>query len=188
MARALIAALFLSFLAFGTPAHAENGTQLSLSLIRAVRVSDSSITLSFKTSAPSVGQVLYSATDGSKFTLTDSVPQTDHLFTIEQLDPKHGYSFTLSASARGAQSDVYTVLLAPESIGVPGTSFMPRVQETDSAGNTVSTMLAASSTPAPIQSIVPWWAFVLLLALLVGGWVGYGVFRRRVARSSTLSL
>lgn len=183
MARAFIAALFLSLLAFGMAAHAENGTQLSLSLIRAVRLSDSSITLSFKTPAPAVGQILYSATDGTKFTLTDSVPQTDHLFTIEQLDSKHGYSFALSASARGAQSDTYTILLAPESIGTPGTSLMPRVQETDSSGNIISTTLAASSTPAPVQSIVPWWAFAALFILVIGGWIGYGAFRRRSANS-----
>lgn len=180
MHRALIAALFVSIFALSTPAHAQSGTQFSLSLIRAVRLSDSSITLSFKTSAPALGQVLYSATDGSKFTLTDSIPQTDHLFTIEQLDRKHGYSFALSASAHETQSDTYTVLLAPESIGVPGTSLMPRVQETDSAGNIVSTTLAASSTPTPVQSIVPWWAFVLVLVLIAVAWIGYKTLRHRV--------
>lgn len=185
MARALTAAFFLSIFALSAPAHAQNGTQLSLSLIRAVRLSDTSITISFKTSAPAIGQVLYSATDGSKFTLTDSVPQTDHLFTIEQLDRKHGYSFALSANGRGTQSDTYMVLLSPESIGVPGTSLMPRVQETDATGNIVSIILAASSTPAPTRSIVPWWAFVLFFVLIVGGWMAYKALRHRLVKPLT---
>lgn len=180
MARALIAALFLSFLSLA-PVHAQSGPQLQLSLIRAVRTSDTAITLSFKTPAPSIGQVLYSTADGSKFTLTDSAPQVDHLFTIDQLDPQHGYSFALSASAGSAQSDTYTVLLAPASIGAPGTSVMPRVQETDAAGNLVATTLAASSTPAPTESIVPWWVFAAFFVLVVGAWIGYGIYRRRSA-------
>lgn len=181
MTRAFIVALFLSAFVLGASAHAQNGTHLSLSLIRAVRLSDTSITISFKTPVPAAGRVLYSTIDGSKFTLTDSAPQTDHLFTVTQLDPKHGYSFILSANGGSMQSDTYTVLLAPESIGVPGSSVMPRVQETDSAGNIISITSAASSTPVPTESIVPWWVFAAFFVLLVAGWVGYRIYRRRSA-------
>lgn len=177
MTRALIAAFFV--LAFASGAHAQGPQQLSLSLIRAVRVSDTAITLSYRTDVPAIGQVIYSTADGSKFTLTDSAPQTDHLFTIDQLDSAHGYSFALSASAGDLETNTYTVLLAPQSIGVPGASMMPGVQETDAAGNVISTTLAASSTPAPTEPVAPWWLFAILFIVVVGGWIAYN---RRASR------
>lgn len=179
MARAFIAALLVSLLAFGAHAHAQIAQPLSLSLIRAVRVSDTAITISYRTDAPSYGQIAYSTLDNSKFTLTDSAPQTDHLFTIDQLDPAHGYSFALSASAGTQESDTYTVLLAPGSIGLPGQSIMPGVVETDASGKVITTTLTSSSSPATDKPFAPWWTFIILLILVIAGWIGYGRWKRR---------
>lgn len=178
MARALLAAFSFFFLT-ALPALAQGNT-LTLTLVRAVRVSDTAITLSFKTNEPSIGEVAYTDVDGSKFTLTDSVPQTDHLFTINQLDPKNGYSFVLTASSGDDASDTYTVLLSPESIGVPGTSLFPSVAVTDKVGNVVTTTPQASSTVAGNKTIVPWWAFVALAVLLLAGRIVYARNSQRI--------
>lgn len=177
MARALIAAFFLSFIIpFIVSPHAYAAdSSLSLSLIRAVRISDTSISLSFKTDEEATASVAYTDADGSKLTLTDSVPQVDHLFTLNQLDPKHGYSFVLSARTESSASNIYTVLLAPESIGGPGARIVPGVQETTASGDIVATTLSASTTPTPITA-VPWWVFAALFVLVVG-WILYGKYR-----------
>lgn len=178
MSRRLVVVFSLSLLTVSAAsfAHAED-TALTLSLFRAVRISDSSITLSFKTSEAATGSVAYTEVDGSKLTLTDSVPQVDHLFTVTQLDPKHGYSFVLTASVGSTTAHLYTVLLAPESIGPSGARIIPGVQETTASGNIVSTSLSTSSVPGPTKPIAPWWAFALLGIVAVVGSIGYEGYR-----------
>ena len=179
MARAL-AAFLLALLVLGG-AHSVRAQSIDLTLIRAVRVSDTSLTLSFKTEDPAVGEVTYAQLDGSRVQLTDSSPQVDHLFVLNQLDPGHGYSFALSARDGAAKSDTYTVLLSPDTIGEPGTSLMPGVRVTNAAGAIIATTLAASSAPATSDSVVPWWVFVLLLVLALAAWVAYLRYGRRKA-------
>lgn len=173
------AILFVSTLFAGVVHAATPNTNLTLSLLRAVRLSNTSITLSFKTDQETIGQLRYAQPGGSEIQLTDSAPQTDHLFTITELDPNHGYSFTLSASTNSAQSNDYVVLLAPNTIGQPGESIVPGVQIHEPDGSVISTTLTASTTPANMSSKVPWWAFVILFIAVVGGWIWYGIYQRR---------
>ena len=175
----VLAILLISSLFVGVAHAASSSETVSLSLFRAVRLSNTSITLSFKTDTETTGQVRYSQPGGSAIQLTDAAPQVDHLFTITELDPNHGYSFTLSASTNNAQSSDYVILLAPGTIGQPGESMVPAVQVIGSDGSVIRTMLAASATPSVTTSIVPWWAFLILFVVVVGAWIGYGIFGRR---------
>lgn len=184
MFRAL-AILLISSLFVGVAHAAPSNESISLSLFRAVRLSNTSITLSFKTDSETTGQVRYSQPGGSEIQLTDAAPQVDHLFTITELDPNHGYSFTFSASTNSAQSNDYVILLAPGTIGQPGESIVPAVQVTGPDGSVVQTMLAASATPSVTTSFVPWWAFLILFVVVVGTWIGYGIYgRKRIPPSS----
>lgn len=178
MSRAL-AILLISTLFAGVAHAASSSETVTLSLFRAVRLSNTSITLSFKTDSETTGQVRYSQPGGSEIQLTDAAPQVDHLFTITELDPNHGYSFTISASTNNAQSDDYVVLLAPGTIGQPGESIVPAVQVMGSDGMVIQTMLAASATPSVTTSFVPWWAFLILFIVVIGTWVGYRIYERR---------
>ena len=84
-------------------------------------------------------------------------------FTIDELDPKHGYSFTLTASQGGVESNTYMVLLAPETIGPPGQSILPSTRVLTPQGALVASTLSASTTPAPMSaSVEP----LLLLAIV----------------------
>lgn len=178
MFRAL--AILLISTVFAGVAHAATpNTTLTLSLLRAVRLSNTSITLSFKTDQDTIGQLRYAQPGGSEIQLTDSAPQTDHLFTITELDPNHGYSFTLSASSNSEGSNDYVVLLAPSTIGQPGESIVPGAQVLGPNGSVISTTLTASTTPVDTNPTVPWWAFAILFIIVVGGWIGYGIAARK---------
>lgn len=173
-------AIFIISCAVFSTAHAAAQTpDVTLSLLRAVRLSNTSITLSFKTDTETIGQVRYAQPGGSEIQLTDSAPQTDHLFTITELDPSHGYSFTLSASSGHLASNDYVVLLAPSSIGNPGESIMPGAQVMADDGSVITTTLTASTAPRVNTPVVPWWVFVILFVVVVGSWVGYGVYQRK---------
>jgi hypothetical protein len=155
-----IALALASFLLAALPVLASG---IELSYIRAIRVSDTTITISFLTDAPTIGSVQYTTGDDTRMTLTDSEPQIDHLFTIDELDPKHGYSFTLTASQGGVESNTYMVLLAPETIGPPGQSILPSTRVLTPQGALVASTLSASTTPAPMSaSVEP----LLLLAIV----------------------
>lgn len=161
------------------PVLASSGTELSY--IRAIRVSDTTITISFLTDAPTVGSVQYTTGDDTRMTLTDSEPQIDHLFTIDELDPKHGYRFTLTASEGSAQSNTYLVLLAPETIGPPGQSILPSTQVLTPQGALVASTLSASTTPAPMGTGVE--PLLLLAVVAVAACVIMGT--RLLARIRT---
>lgn len=181
MLRARIAVFVLApaFLGIASFAHAaDTDPGITLSYIRAVRVSSTSLTLSFKTNEESIGQVTYAQQDSSSIQLTDSSPQTDHLFTMTELSPAHGYSFTLAASTDAHHSNSYVVLLAPESVGVTGQSIVPAVQVLTPSGDVVSSIPSASSTSPSPKPFAPWWAFAILFVLVVGGWIGNTVYRR----------
>lgn len=163
-------ALFLSFGLLLTPLAAARAadTSITLSYIRAIRVSDSVITLSFLTNQASIGNVGYLAPDETEFTLTDSVLQHDHLFTIDGLDPKHPYSFRLTASSDAKGSNTYVVLLAPELIGTPGQSIMPGFQVVSPEGEVIDAQLSGPSTSTPSTALSPWlFIFFALVAILV---------------------
>ena len=179
MARAgavLLAAL--CFLGVGTQAHAAPAQgAVSLDLIRAVRVSDTSITLSFRTDEESIGSVEYASVLGEDRTLTDSVQQVDHVFTLDGLDPSHAYTFTLRAERGSDASYIYTVLLSPESIGGAGQSLMPQAQVTSDDGTIIATIAAASSTPAAPSHADG--ALILVLLAAVAGVCWYVASRRK---------
>ncbi len=167
----LISFLFIgSLLACAVPAQAAPSSDVSLSLIRAIRISTSTVSLSFTTDIPAVGMLDYTAVDGSEITLTDSVPQVDHLFTVDELSSSHAYTFILTARADGAQSYHYLVTLSPEGIGAPGQGIMPAVSVATAGGDVVSAIPASSSTPSAARSPVPWWAFLFLIAVAGIGW------------------
>lgn len=155
------------FLGTALPSYAAS---LDLSLIRAIRVTNDTISLSFKTPEKAVGQVVYMDSDSSTITLSDAEPQIDHLYTIDSLEPKRGYTFTLSATSRANVSNKYVVLLSPETIGAPGSSIVPVVQITTPQGAILSSTLAASTTPVDSPKIQSWvYALVGALLLLIWG-------------------
>lgn len=164
--------LLLVLCAGGAAVHAATGPQpdIELSLIRVVRVATTSITISYTTDRSSTGMVRYTAEDGEVITLTDSVPQTDHLFTIDQLDPAHGYTFVLSAEDDSAASNKYSTLLAPESIGEPGQSLVPPVDEYSVDGTKVASSLGTSTAPSSADG-PPAWIFALTAFGVIGAWV-----------------
>lgn len=140
---------------------------VTLDLVRTVRISDTSITLSFRTNVESIGSVTYTSVLDEDRTLTDSVPQTDHVFTLTDLDPSHGYTFTLHATHGSDASYTYTVLLAPETIGEPGQSLMPEVKIASSDGTAVATIPTSSTTPT-VPSHTDGILILVLLAAVVG--------------------
>lgn len=150
-------------------AHAATSSALELMRVRAIRVTDDTISLSFMTSESAVGSVVYTDTDSSTITLTDAEPQVDHLYTIDRLDPKHGYTFTLSATSRANLSNKYVVSLSPETIGQPGASIVPLVQEVTPNGEVVASTLAASTTPEA-HAAIPKWVYLLVASLLLLIW------------------
>jgi hypothetical protein len=168
----------LCFLGLGTQAHAASAQgAVSVDLIRAVRVADTSVTLSFRTDEESIGSVEYASVLGEDRTLTDSVQQTDHVFTLDGLDPAHAYTFTLRAERGSDASYIYTILLAPEDIGATGQSLMPQVQVTSEDGTVIATIAAASSTPA-IPSHTDG-ALILVLLVIIAGICWYVASRRK---------
>lgn len=158
------------------PAYAAGNT---LALFRAVRISDSTIALSFVTSQPSIGELSYTGSSDQHVTLTDADPQTDHLFTVENLDPKKAYSFSLSAG----RSSTYIVLLAPNDIGGPGESMRPEVKEKSADGSLTIVQDAASSSPMS-PSTVP---LGLGIALVSGGCVGWFLYSRQRKNGASTS-
>jgi hypothetical protein len=146
-ARLLRTAAAASCLLLALPAHAAGG-DVTLSLFRAVRISDTSITLSFVSDTSAVATLIYAGSDERTVTLTDTIPQTDHLFTLDGLNPSAAYNLTITADAGGATSNTYVVLLSPASIGHTGQSIMPAVQELDAKGKVIASTLAGSTTPA----------------------------------------
>ncbi len=149
------------------PARAAD-TSITITYVRAVRLSDSSITLSFLTDQASIGNVGYVAPDETEFTLTDSAPQNDHLFTIDDLDPKHPYSFRITATYESKGSNTYVVLLSPELIGTPGQSIMPGLQVLSPEGELIDAKLSGPSTSTPSTTLSPWlFIFFALIAVLV---------------------
>jgi hypothetical protein len=178
-----IAAGILLALVLAVPADAA-GKDIALSLFRAVRISDTSITLSFVTDRSSIATLVYAgSSDERTVTLTDTVPQIDHLFTIDDLNPSAAYSFTITADAGGNTSDKYVVLLSPETIGPLGQSIIPSVQEINSQGKVVSSVIAASTTP-DVPSQGPLAAGIALVAIGYGLWRAYSFMKQRSHRQS----
>jgi hypothetical protein len=176
---------FLSFVASATfallfvlsipgAAHAAGTTQtpITLSIVRAVRISTTTLTLSFKTSTSAVGILRYTTADGGDLTLTDSVPEVDHLFTIQSLDPAHGYTFILRAENTSNSSNTYNVLLSLETLGPVGASELPGVQEIDAQGTVIANTITSSSTQTNGGG-VPLWAYLLLIFVAAAG---YGIY------------
>lgn len=158
---------------FSTYAAGAATRAIDISIIRAVRLSDTTITLSYKTSEPAVGILRYTTNDGGDVTLTDSAPEADHLFTIQSLDAKHGYTFILKAeNVSDVLSNTYTVLLSPETIGAVGASIQPAYQITDANGAVISSVPTASSSPVE-SGLIPIEAYVGLILLFAIGYGGY---------------
>lgn len=151
-------------------AQAAASPEVSLSRIRAVRISTSTISLSFVTNIPAVGKLDYVAFDGSEITLTDSAAQVDHLFTVDELSSTHDYSFVLTARKGDVASYQYVVSLSPESIGNLGQSLMPAVRVTQGDGTVIATVPVSTTTPASASSPVPWWLLVFLVVVAGVGW------------------
>jgi hypothetical protein len=166
--RQTLATLTLMFLvaAFALPAQAADA---SLSLFRAVRISERSVTLSYVSSAPSIGTLAYAESGERSVTLSDAAPQVDHLFTIEDLEPSRAYSFAITDSKA---PDTYVILLSPQSVGEPGQSIMPSVQVRDENGKLVSAKLAASSTGSAPNTL-PLGIGIVCIAFAFVGWLAY---------------
>lgn len=157
---------------------AVNQGAIHINLVRAVRISDTSVTLSFMTTKSSIATMTYVAPGNATVTLTDSEPQTDHLFTIEELDPTAGYTFTIVATSGTDVSNKYVILISPQAIGPIGEGMMPAVQEVSPSGNLISATLQASTTPVR-DSIVPWWVFVVFGIVVLGAWAGLTLATRK---------
>ncbi|MDB4992362.1 MAG: hypothetical protein JWL75_607 [Parcubacteria group bacterium] len=182
-ALSVLALILIISIPFGAQAAGSQKT-LGISIIRAVRLSDTTVTLSYRTSEPAVGILRYTTTDGGDVTLTDSAPEVDHLFTIQSLDPKHGYSFILKAeTVNDVLSNTFTVLLSPETIGAVGASILPGYQTTDANGAVISNTPTASTTPVESGFIAVWayLGIILLLAIVYGG---YRVLHRQTDSTS----
>lgn len=177
LARLSAAALFLLLFA---PAHAA-GDSVSLSLFRAVRISDTSITLTFVSDRSSIATLIYAGSGERTVTLTDTIPQTDHLFTLDELNPSAAYNLTITADAGTATSSTYVVLLSPASIGPAGHSIMPAVQELDAHGTAVSSTLAASTTPAQSNQ-APLAAAIAIIAVGYLGTQAYLFMKQRAQK------
>jgi hypothetical protein len=182
-AAAILFVLTTPFAAYAATASSTSQAPLTLSIIRAIRISDSTISLTFKTNVSAVGILRYTTTDGGDITLTDSAPEVDHLFTIDTLDPRHGYTFIMKADTGKDSSNTYNVLLAPDSIGPVGASEMPGFQVTNEKGTVIASTLSASSTSTQTGSI-PLWAYVTLIGVVA---VGYGIYRFMTRNSANES-
>lgn len=163
-------------------AHAD-GSNLSIEQVRAVRISDSSISLSFVTSDIATATVVYLVPGKETVTLTDSNAQRDHLFTVNELDPLKAYSFSITASNDGVTSNKYVVLLSPATIGDPGQSILPGVEVMDANGVLIAAVAPASTTPVGATRISPWF-FVGFAALAFLAWGASFYHRRRTAMQS----
>ncbi len=170
--------LFLLGGATGVFAATPTQDEVSLSIIRAVRISDSSITLSFKTNKPAIGIVRYTDSDGTDVTLTDSAAEANHLFTLTDLNPSRGYTFVLIAETDTAKSNTYTILLSPETVGPPGASILPGFQILDAKGVVIAATLTASSTTTDADG-VPTWAYVAGILIVALGYGIYGIYTYR---------
>lgn len=167
------------------PVHAE-GPDIALTLFRAVRIGDSGITLSFVTDTNSIATLVYAGPGDRTVTLTDTIPQTDHLFTLDELSPSAAYSLTITADAGDRTSHTYIVLLSPAAIGQPGESIVPSVQEMDSNGKILSSTLAASTTPVA-SGQAPLAAAIALVAL---GFIAvqlYSFMKKRAQKRKTVT-
>jgi hypothetical protein len=164
----IVAVLFA--LAGNTYAQAtpEVADALPLTDIRAIRISDSTITFSFNTARDAVGTIQFFDTDGASVTLSDSEPQSSHLFTIDSLDPEHGYTFKLSASDDETHSFTYSILLSPAGIGPLGQSIIPGMQILDREGTLLASTLVASTSPVEPPHFPSWTlpALIVLVTLI----------------------
>ncbi len=171
----LVAVFSLTLLAM--PAHASEPT-IELTLFRAVRISNDTIALSFITSREAIASVTYTGISERTISLTDTAPQVDHLFTIEDLNPSNAYSFSIIADQGGDTSNTYVVLLTPQSIGGPGASITPGVQMLDSSGKLVGAQLAASTTPLD-TNLKPTIIGICIVAFGFGAWLIYSYLRKK---------
>jgi hypothetical protein len=169
-----------TFLLLAVPVHAA-GESLSLSLFRAVRLSDTSITVSFVSNTSAIATLIYAGPGDRTVTLTDTIPQTDHLFTLDELNASAAYNLNITANAGAATSSTYIVLLSPASIGPAGQSIVPAVQELDGKGAVISSTLAASTTPAESNQ-APLAAAIGVIALGYLGTQAYAFMRQRAQK------
>lgn len=161
-------------------ASAADVPDVSISRIRAIHISSSTISLSFVTNVPAVGKIDYTAFDGSEITLTDSAAQVDHLFTVDDLSSSHAYTFILTARKGDAKSLHYLVTLSPEGIGPLGQGILPAVSVVSAEGAAVATIPASSTTPPADPSPVPWWAFAFLILVAGTGWAVSRLPRKKI--------
>jgi hypothetical protein len=169
---ALLSVLLISF-----PTYA-SASDITLSLFRAVRLSETSISISFVTDTEAIGALTYSGAGERIITLTDVSPQIDHLFTVDELNPGSAYSFTITASHGTDTSYRHVVLISAEGIGEPGISIVPGVQMYDQNDKLVAAQLAASTTPIQ-QHTLPMLLGISTVAVAAAGWVAYTRFQQR---------
>ncbi|MEO6536943.1 MAG: hypothetical protein ABIT47_04575 [Candidatus Paceibacterota bacterium] len=157
---------------------------ITISDIQVVRASPTSITISYTTSMESVGRITYTTPDGATVTLTDSHPQTQHLFIITGLVPSYTYTFILAANQSIQYSTGYQITLSLQSIGEPGkgTTPTPIIVTNPWIGTSSQPGLnekSTSTTPFLGKRLSPLIRIVLGILLIIAGIVSVWIFRRR---------